>query len=115
MSMAIGQGASGAAGLRHERHGNFGALVSSIRHGDLDAAKNAFEALAVLAPDAPRWDRKGALSRIGEAIETQDVEAARAALKEFQQGHSYRLEPPAEREKSAQGGLSPGGSVSLLA
>ena len=120
MNIAIGQGATGATGIRperherHERHANFGALVSAIRRGDMDGAKTAFDALGALAPNAPGWSRKGALSKIGEAIETQDVEAARAALKEFQQGRSYRLEASVERDKSAQIGLVSGGSVSVL-
>lgn len=68
---------------QHSRKANFGSLVSAIRHGDLGAAQTAFDALQ--SSDRFGAKGKGDLSALGQAIASGDPEAAKKALKTFQQ------------------------------
>lgn len=68
---------------QHSRKANFGSLVSAIRHGDLGAAQTAFDALQ--GSDRFGANGKGDLGALGQAIASGDPEAAKKALKTFQQ------------------------------
>lgn len=86
MSLAIGQSAAVNAHGAHSRKTNFGSLVSAINRGDLEAAQNAFAGLSELGPKAPGPLRKGALDAMAKALQEADLDAAKKALKDIQQG-----------------------------
>lgn len=113
MSIAIGQSAATNSAHTRSHPTNFGALVSAIHRGDIAAAANAYTALNELAPDRPGWSRKGKLEAIGDAIKARDLQAAKTALKDFQQ---FRLSKGREEESTAvlEPTLAFGGSVSIL-
>src|SRR5688572_8218175 len=92
MDVAIGARAAMGASHAHVRQSSFGALVSAIKRGDLEAAGSAFDALAAFAPEKPNWSRKEPLEALGEAIKAQDLEAAKDALKEYQRSRAVTKE-----------------------
>src|SRR5438045_2580481 len=84
MNIAIGQS---VAPNPHVRHANFGSLVSAINRGDIEGARNAFEALSDLGPKAPGPLRKGALDAMAKALQEADLSEAKKALKALQQAN----------------------------
>lgn len=97
MSIAIGRVSAVPAASVHSRPANFGSLVSAIRHGDLEGAQSAFDALGDLAPKAPGPLRKGAFEALKKALAESDLRAADKALKELQQAKASEqpVETPA--------------------
>jgi hypothetical protein len=85
MNLKIQAAATATNAPTHTRKANFGSLVSAIRHGDLGAAKSAFDALQSLGSGRFASNSKGNFAAIGEAITSGDPAAAKAALKTFQQ------------------------------
>jgi hypothetical protein len=112
MDVAIGARAAVGTPHAHVRQSSFGALVSAIKRGDLEAAGSAFDALAAFAPEKPNWSRKEPLEALSEAIKAQDLEAAKDALKEYQQSRAVAKE---ETVPPASTGLAVGGTFSILA
>lgn len=112
MQVMTGTTATASAQASHARQPTFGALVSAIRRGDLDAANGAFDALKSLAPDTPGRRASGNLDAIGEALKTGDLEAARTALKDFQQAGANAAKEA--DDKPQQGHFRPGSSFNIL-
>lgn len=86
---------------QHERKANFGALVSAIHHGDMTAAQTAYDALQSAGSDRFGWSRKGDLSTVGQAIASGDADAAKKALKTFQQSKGIQPTETATTPTSA--------------
>jgi len=85
MNLKIQAATAATHAQTHTRKANFGSLVSAIRHGDLDAAKSAFDGLQGATTGRFASNSKGDFAAIGQAIASGDPAAAKAALKTFQQ------------------------------
>ena len=100
----------------HVRKVNFGAMVSAIHKGDMDAAKTAFDGLQNL--DSSRFGdkRKQFFAALGNAIASGDPAAAKAALKSF---HYVKATPtvpevPADAAPAPATAPAAGSTVDIL-
>lgn len=114
MTIAIEQISATKAHGSDERKPNFGSLVSAINRGDVDDARNAFEALGDLAPKTPGPLRKGALDAMEKALKEADLAAAAKALKalqQLQQAQAADVPTPVEAPGT---GLASGPMINIL-
>lgn len=97
----------------HVRKVNFGALVSAIHKGDLDAAKTAFDGLQNL--DSSRFSdkRKQFFAALGTAIASGDPAAAKAALKTFHYSKTPQPVPEVPVVATATAAAAPAASTAV--
>jgi len=96
MVAPVAHGSPMAHGVHHPRHANFGALNSAVRHGDFEAAQQAYDALSESSlPSAVAVRARGSIEAIGQALNSGDIESVREAVAAFR-SHRTLAEPAAE-------------------
>lgn len=114
MSLAIRHSVAANVHGAHGQKTNFGSLVSAINRGDVEAARTAFTALNELGSTTPGPLRKGGLDAIGKALDKADLDAAKIALKNVQQGRIATEVQPTIEQASASQEPSAGSSINIL-
>lgn len=98
MNMSINSAAASSIGsvstphMTPERQA-FRQLSQSLKSGDLDGAKQAYDAMVKNAPAGATWNANSQFAQLGKAIQSGDIGAAQSA---FASMVHARMNPPTE-------------------
>jgi hypothetical protein len=84
-SSAAMQSTNGASAWQQQKQ-NLDLLSQALSSGNLNAANQAFNALSANAPKGITNDPNSAISKIGQALKTGDLQAVQFALSALQSG-----------------------------
>ncbi|HEY8034367.1 MAG TPA: hypothetical protein VIF37_02115 [Methylobacter sp.] len=108
-SVSASSAAISGAGRWQQQRQNFNQLSQALQSGNLDAAKQAFSALAAKSPTAVA-DPNSPLGKLAQALQSGDIGAAQQAFSALRSGHHHHRDQDAASQ-SATPSLATSGSV----